>query len=335
MSIILVIGERPYQQLAQFMAFGSNPWSCEYASPVDVLAPAWEYFSDHPVRLWMNKGGEVHAVDFIGTEPTPFTPASRAGLTYIEDIAAAHTYFPDFLRMAYKDKYLFVHNDDKVDNRHQQRGGWIRVDAKGAVTEFMAMHNLQGVWSKGGEYHNALLAKNTFAGTGLNGYTHSTTKACIDFETMREESFTFAMGLWRCREEQRELAGLPEGITWNTYDELLVKHKGRDCDAYAEYTTQDAVRLMHPGSPEAVQPLAGYRLFDDFATSKDIYINRYINASTEIKGVIRNGELDMRPLPPRRYGTMNADTAQWDARLWETINALPDDALLSTYVCEA
>ena len=97
------------------------------------------------------------------------------------------------------------------------------------------------------------------------------------------------------------------------------------------YQAQEAVKIW--GAAGFDTPILGLRI-EDFQCTEDEYAARCANSAFVPYAVVQDYEWYARgEMGWFGVSTEKCSEDEWNARVWEMVNALPDDTLISFYDC--
>lgn len=177
----------------------------------------------------------------------------------------------------------------------------------------------------GGRWSGFLKLKNGLAG----GKTDVAEKGNVDFDGMRDEAGDEAAKRWDKAAAAKVAAGLAENTLWDNWQTVRERHPGDIEAARAEYNSQPAVAAIKEAFKDHffIEP-------DQFLISRDAYIQQARDRATVTYAIVKDGQWVAKG--EMGWWGMSDDKvgeADWNRKVNEMLDALPDDTLITVVDC--
>lgn len=300
---VVVIGDNPEEQLAPFHEFECTGQNDQYVRDIDITE-------------------EVRA-DFARNEDKNET-------------------FAQWVDGYYGYKVITEGETPQTDgDKAPHKYGYAVVDAEGNLVKAVRRTNPDAKWDwykMGGRWAGFFKAKNVAEGVtgspGLmtppaeKGYVDQTTKGNIDFEAMRQEAAAEAADRY---DRMDAIVGhLPMHRSWKgDILENEFKTLGRE-KAIELYHSQERIVALKESKDDELR----WCDMDDFACTREEYIQKAINRTAVpfamvIDGVwYEKGEMGWWAMVSNEM-----DQNEWNRKVTEQYNELPDDTLITMVDC--
>lgn len=292
---VLVIGEDPLDMFDKFQrAEYADPTKNNYFTAIDILEKARARYNRDTTRFLQDKDGGLHdpwdaqfwrSVENDEPAPEPKDYPVVTNLTASKRLCVPtdfqQVHIPTSELVTFQDwicKYYglaVLADGQEPDLLKTHRGGWIRVNEAGEVTEAMERTIPNGIWDYFEWTIDLFKLKPGATGLSIRGeeqvvdsYAGCARKSAIDFEWMRNEEGQKAAQLWD------QAATARGSLTWVRYDELCKKHNARLFDyespAWKEYRAQPAIDAMYAAG---CSPYNEGACLDSFGFPRNEYID--------------------------------------------------------------
>lgn len=227
--------------------------------------------------------------------------------------------FPSFASWCEYHEARVVPFGEKPDLEGAHKYGYVTVDEAGEPVKFINRTNKNAKWDwwvEGGRWGDWLKLKD-------GRRADSARKGDIDFESMRDEAGAKAAADWD------KAATATGGQTWLSWVHMRdVEHNG-DIDAAREaYKAQPAVA--------ALKPLFDHPFHDkdQYLTPRDQFIQQARDRATVLYAVVKDSVWSVKG-EMGWFGMSSGDMDQneWNRKVNELLDGLPDDTLITVVDC--
>lgn len=300
----MVIGDNVKQQLAPYHVFECAGTNDQYVQDVDITDDVRaEMEGDEPRSL-------TEALEYHGLEDRIVASEEEVEK---EGDDCAHKYGYAIVKDGQLIKAVKRTNPNKTWDWWQVGGRWAGfLKLKPGATGEYGSTGLMGSHAAKGEDR----ASQAF-------------KKDIDFDGMRNQTGDEAAELW----DKAAAALLPDGaaepLTWDSWEVLRDEtHKGNIEAAREAYHAQPAIQALKKTFDN---PFFG---LDQFLTDRDAYIQQARDQATVVYAVVRESQWIAKG--EMGWWGMSNDTesqADWNRKVNEMLDALPDDTLITIVDC--
>ncbi|ELY1969261.1 hypothetical protein SL040_000472 [Aeromonas salmonicida] len=248
----------------------------------------------------------------------------------------------DFIKYQTSDEFPILQEGDDPDLHGSCKYGWARVNAAGEVIEYTDRTNPNKQWDWyqiGGRCSGFLKLKQDAAGSlgqrGLmgscandgEGRADSALKSAIDFEGMRDEAGAEAAASWDKAADAKIAAGFAADTTWDAWPVVRERHPGNIEAARDEYHAQGAMQA-------AKKALDLWNDTDKYLTPREEFILQARDSALVLFGVVQ----DSKWFAKGEMGWFGMSTddmtqAEWNRKVNELLDELPDDTLITIVDC--
>ncbi|AFN39094.1 hypothetical protein G167_gp60 [Burkholderia phage BcepMigl] len=330
---VMVIGSNIEQQLQPYHEFECTGEDDEFVQDIDKTEEARAEFDERTETRLKAQDGTLHDFfdgngnwrpEFSQPDPDapPFAPDRRVrlvpeGYEVVEVPAAQVRTFADWIEGWYGMTVVPFGQEPDKDGEHKY--SYIIVDEAGNVVKAVDRTNPNKKWdwwAIGGRWSNALLLKN-------GSYTDVARKADIDFDGMRDAAGAKAAERWD------KAAAARGDATWQTWEHVRdVLHAGDINAARDAYHAQPAKKAV---TVALDNPWDGV---DEYLTPRDEYVQQARDRATVFYALVKDGQWIAR-------GTMGwfgmshdeGDRGEWDRKVNELLDGLPDDTIITIVDC--
>lgn len=255
----------------------------------------------------------------------------------------------------YSEDFPILKVGDEPDlHDEKQKWGWVRVNEDGEVIECIKRTNPNAKWDWwciGGRWANSLKLKEpkqrwTLRVTRdntqppgsqvalspiplhLDGdmYVNQAVKGDLDFDGMRDEAGVEAAAEYDKIVDGKVTAGLTADDFWDSWHDVRSRHTNID-EARAEYWAQPALK--------AIEKLSSpFSDIDRFLVPREQYIQQARDAALVYYAVVKDGQWFAKG--EMGWFGMSDDSmtqAEWNQKVNELLDELPDDALITIVDC--
>lgn len=299
---VLVIGDNVEQQLAPYHEFECTGTNDQYVQDVDVT---------EEIAHGIAEGESLEeALDYYGLSDK--IVASEAEVQKVGD-DCPHKYGYAIVR----DGQLI-----KAVNRTNPHRQWDWYQVGGRWSGFLKLkHGADGeLGSKG------LMGSCASDGPGR---ADQTTKGAIDFDGMRDEAGQEAANRWDKAAAAKNAAGFTAEATWDSRQTVRERHPGDIEAARAAYNSQPAVAALKNAFKDHFffEP-------DQFLISRDDYIQQARDRATVTYAIVKDGEwIAKGEMGWWGLSDDKVSEADWNRKVNEMLDALPDDTLITVVDC--
>ena len=235
-----------------------------------------------------------------------------------------------------------VTDESEVELDGVHKYGYAVVDSEGLLVKAVNRTNPNKEWDwyqVGGRWSGFLKLKQDAAGSlGGRGLTGScandgdgradvAVKGAIDFEGMRDEAGAKAAANWDKAAEAKIASGFAAETTWDAWQVVRERHPGNIEAAREEYHSQEVMRAVK----KALDLWDGT---DKFLTPREEFIKQARESALVLFGVVKDskwfakGEMGW-------FGMSTDDMTQpeWNRKVNELLDELPDDTLITVVDC--
>ncbi|ENI5907192.1 hypothetical protein BHR43_17680 [Aeromonas salmonicida subsp. salmonicida] len=354
---VMVIGQNVENQLAPYHEFECTGTVDQYVQTIDRLPSLLEDYAKDTHSMLRGPEGELVSAydDRFYREKTEEEKKGKThldasskirfvpeGWTEQEVVVNEFMSLVDFIKYQTSDGFPFLQEGDELDLLDEHKWGWARVNAAGEVIEYTDRTNPNKQWDWyqiGGRWSGFLKLKQDAAGSlghqGLmgscandgEGRADSALKSAIDFEGMRDEAGAKAATNWDKAAEAKIAAGLPADSMWEPWDVVRERHPGNIDAARDEYHAQGAMQAVK----KALNLWDGT---DKFLTPRDEFIQQARDSALVLFGVVQ----DSKWFAKGEMGWFGMSTddmtqAEWNRKVNELLDELPDDTLITIVDC--
>ena len=235
--------------------------------------------------------------------------------------------------------------DTDLHDRDGCKWGWARVNAAGEVIEYTQRTNPNAQWDwwqLGGRYSGWLKLKpgagviaekgrKGLMGSCMNdgpGWVDSVVKSAIDFDGMREKDGNEAASRWDKAAAAKVAAGFAADATWDSWDTVCERHPGAIDVARDEYHAQPIMKAVKDALDNP------FRGVDDLLVSREQFIQQARDRAMVTYAVVQDGKWFAKG--EMGWWGMSSDDMpeeEWNRKVNELIDGLPDDTLISIVDC--
>lgn len=253
----------------------------------------------------------------------------------------------EFIKYQQHEDFPILQEDDVPDleDRDGCKYGWARVNAAGEVIEYTQRTNPNAQWDwwrLGGRYSGWLKLKpgagviaekgrKGLMGSCMNdgpGWVDSVVKSAIDFDGMREKDGNEAASRWDKAAAAKVAAGFAADATWDSWETVRERHPGAIDAARDEYHAQPVMKAVK----EALDnPFYGV---DDLLVSREQFIQQARDRALVTYALVKDGQWYAKG--EMGWFGMSDDSMtqeEWNRKVNELIDGLPDDTLISVVDC--
>lgn len=253
----------------------------------------------------------------------------------------------EFIKYQTHEDFPILQEDDVPDleDRDGCKWGWARVNAAGEVIEYTRRTNPNAQWDwwqLGGRYSGFLKLKpgagviaekgrKGLMGSCMNdgpGWVDSVVKGAIDFDGMREKDGNDAAARWDKAAAAKVAAGFSADATWDSWDTVRERHAGAIDAARDEYHAQPVMKAVKDALDN---PFSGV---DDLLVPREQFIQQARDLALVTYAVVQDGKWFAKG-EMGWWGMSSDDMPQeeWNRKVNELIDGLPDDTLISIVDC--
>lgn len=253
----------------------------------------------------------------------------------------------EFIKYQTHDDFPILQEDDTPDleDRDGCKWGWARVNAAGEVIEYTRRTNPNAQWDwwqLGGRYSGFLKLKadagviaekgrKGLMGSCMNdgpGWVDSVVKGAIDFDGMREKDGNEAASRWDKAAAAKVAAGFAADATWDSWEAVRKRHAGNIDAARDEYHAQPIMKAVKDALDNP------FRGVDDLLVSREQFIQQARDRALVTYALIKDGQWYAKG--EMGWFGMSDDSMtqeEWNRKVNELIDGLPDDTLISVVDC--
>ena len=282
-------------------------------------------------RDWGDGQGWRHKVKYIpeGWEQVE-RPVSEAK-TLLEYILDDHG-----------DDFPILKEGDQPDLHDRCKWGWLRVNAAGEVIEHTGRTNPNKQWDwyqVGGRWSGFLKLKQDAEGrlgqrglmgscaNGGKGRADVALKGAIDLEGMRSEAAIEAAANWDKAAEAKIAAGFAADTTWDAWPLVRERHPGNIQAARDEYHSQAAMKAVG----KALDLWSGA---DNYLVPRDEFIQQARDKALACFALVKDSQWFAKgEMGWFGMSTDDMSQAEWNRKVNELLDELPDDALITIVDC--
>ena len=250
----------------------------------------------------------------------------------------------DFILEDYTD-FPVLKEGDEPDLHDRCKWGWVRVNADNEVIECIDRTNPNTKWDWyqiGGRFSDRLKLKtsenqdqvrtqvSTDTGPVLrdgNLYVDQALKREIDFEGMRDEAGLEAAAKWDKAAEAKVAAGFSSDTAWEPWVTVRERYPVNIEAARDKYHSQSAMRVVG----EALSLWSGV---DQFLAPRHEYIQQARDSALVQHALVKDSQWFAQG--EMGWFGMSSDemsVAEWNRKLNELLDELPDDTLITIVDC--
>ena len=354
---VMVIGQDVEKQLAPYHEFECTGTVNEYVQTIDQLPDLLESFNKNTRTMLRGPEGElVSAYDerfyreqteeekkgkshLDASSKIRFVPE---GWTEQEVVVNEFMSLIDLIRYETGDDFPILQEGEDPDLHDRCKWGWARVNAAGEVIEYTYRTNPNTQWDWyqiGGRWSGFLKLKQDAAGSlghrGLmgscandgEGRADVALKGAIDFEGMRDEAGAKAAANWDKAAEAKISAGFAADATWDSWEVVRERHPGNIEAAREEYHAQGAMKAVD----KALNLWDGA---DDYLTPRDEFIQQARDSALVLFAMVKDSKWFAKG--EMGWFGMSTDSmtqAEWNRKVNELLDELPDDTLITIVDC--
>lgn len=246
----------------------------------------------------------------------------------------------EYLQWEKGEDHAILNETDAPDLEGNAKYGYSRVNEHGGLVESIRRTNPNAEWDWyqiGGRWSGFLKLKEGVEGhwgdkswTNMNeaddmGRCDHTTKGNIDIAGMRHEAGIKASNKWKEVHDAKVAAGFPADALWDSWETVVARH--------GEVT--DAARDEYHSQPikKALQDLRIWDL-DDYLVPHDQYVKDAQNSAISTYAIVHNGQwFSKGKMGWWGCSDENMTQAEWDAKVAELIDSIPDDTEITIVDC--
>jgi hypothetical protein len=334
---VMVIGDDIESQLQPYHEFECSGIADQYVQDVDRTEEARTEFAERTeTRLrapdgtlhsffderggWRPEFSQMDSGSAILARRTYFVPE---GYEKIEVPAHTVESFTDWASGWYG--WAIVPFGKKPDIEDAHKYGWIELDAAGEAKRLIDRTNPNKKWDwwqVGGRWSNRLLLKG-------GEKADSARKADIDFDGMRDAAAAKAGERWDKAAAAKIAAGYSADSRWDSWTHFRdVVHAGNIGAARDAYHAQPVKQAVEKGLDN---PWDGV---DEYLVPRDDYVQSARDGAAVFYALVKESQWIAR-------GTMGwfgmsrdeIDDGEWDRKVNEMLNGLPDDTRITIVDC--
>ncbi|WP_288078571.1 hypothetical protein [Pseudomonas sp.] len=253
----------------------------------------------------------------------------------------------EFIKYQNHEDFPILQEDDVPDleDRDGCKWGWARINAAGEVIEYTLRTNPNAQWDwwqLGGRYSGFLKLKEgagAIAEKGRKGlmgscmndgpsWVDSVVKSAIDFDGMREKDGNEAASRWDKAAAAKVAAGFAADATWDSWDTVRERHPGAIDAARDEYHAQPVMKAVKVALDNP------FRGVDDLLVSREQFIQEARDRALVTYALVKDGQWCAKG-EMGWWGMSSDDMPQeeWNRKVNELIDSLPDDTLITIVDC--
>lgn len=249
----------------------------------------------------------------------------------------------EFVKYQTSDNFPILKENEDTDLNERCKWGWARVNAAGDLIEFTDRTNPNAEWDwwqLGGRYSGWLKLKAGASGeTGrkglmgscLNdgaGWVDSAMKRDIDFDGMRDKDGNDAAARWDKAAAAKVAAGFSADATWDSWETVRARHPDNIDAAHDEYHGQPVKKAVAEVFDNPFHDISGYLL------PREQYIQQARDRALVTYAVVKDSQWFARG-EMGWWGMSSDDMPQeeWNRKVNELIDSLPDDTLITIVDC--
>lgn len=352
---VMVIGPNVDAQLAPYHEFECTGHDDQYVVHVDRTEEARHSYATSTTTRLRSPTGVLHSYfnpegewrsEFSELEPeAPTWDKNRRrrkipeGWTEVEIPKREVMSFKEFIECEYGFKPLA--HGEQPDLKEEHKYGHVLLDANGEAIAAIDRTNPNKKWdwySIGGRWQGFLHLKQGAAGIELGEpgafgphddtdplrHTSQCLKRDIDFNSMREKSGAKAAELWE------KAHRITDGAAWRSWEEIVKESKEDYKLARETYWAQGPVNALR----ETRDPEFVFDIDDSLAGPKDAFIAAARDRAISTFALVMDGRWTAKG-EMGWFGCSTEETphAEWNRRMNELLDSLPDDTLITIVDC--
>lgn len=356
---VLVIGPDHAKQLQPYHEFECTGTVDQYVKSVDQLAEAREEYDNQTETMCKSPDGKLHSFfdskgewkpELSKPRPDAMLKTERTynvpeGWERVEVPTPQVKTFADFIRDYYNRECVLAGEEPDLNDTH--KFGWYRLNDAGEVCELIDRTNPNKTWdwwTLGGRWSGFLKLKAGAEGSvgkkGLMGScfedgpgrADQARKGAIDIDGMRDDAGRKAGALW---DKARVLTN---GEVWESWGSVRERICGtgpafshdKIYEARQFYGDQAAIKALKAGDRDAF----GWDLDDTLAGDRESYVNVARERAISTYALVMNGQWYAKG----RMGWFGCSDDkitqdEWNRKVNELLDGLPDDTLLTVVDC--